>query len=710
MAIDASNGYIYLGTWNKGVMRSVDDGRTWTTLGLSGKYLRGIALDAANPQVLYVAAANEGVYVTTSARGTGSLALLAGSPKTPEELAIVDNVLWVAAGTAGVFKGTGSGGSRTFSKAAARHQRRGVLLHRYGVQAERIGGRALRRQLQGTEGRSLQRQHVQVHRWWCHVAIHHAGSEQDRLRAVGGYRALVAQESEPCFRIGKPCYVASQIVIDPANPQIVYATGRSGAWRLDNGGENWRPAVRGIGATITRGAAVEASGDNVFVALADYVLIQSSDNGVNFERNSRPWATSATAWPSTPGDRILWSTSPRVSATPTPRAICGATTTRSPRCLGVGGHWREVGNKRIMGVALVPKDGGGRILFAAVDGGGLWRKEDNGAWAKVSSEISATAATGGNDRRVVRGVSASNGVLYAYDPYRGVYRSTDLGLTWERIWAKASIGVFTGFMSVDPQNPGTLYVAPGDSVYRIDGADKGTVGSGLTAVNLNVPRPGPVYVASDRSVWTVQQVTQAEPATLLRSTDRGASWVRVDDPVWRGQVATATGLAFNTGDGDPAKGRAFVTTDGTGMLIAKFVRSGTPDDLEQPTAVMQRPAEGTTLPQGETLTVSGTASDNVGVTGVDVVILRYDDEVQGYLQADGSFGGEQGARLPATLSNPGGTTTNWTFSTALPGGSYYAFALARDAAGNETIDVPVRGFAVLSPGANPTRPPRPSPW
>ena len=110
-----TNEYIYVGTYNQGVMRSSDDGATWTTLGLGGQYIRGMAIDDNSPQTLYVACydtdtdgTNEAVYKITNARGTPTVTRLNTSFLIAEELVVINGVLYVAANTDGVWKYEGS--------------------------------------------------------------------------------------------------------------------------------------------------------------------------------------------------------------------------------------------------------------------------------------------------------------------------------------------------------------------------------------------------------------------------------------------------------------------------------------------------------------------------------------------------------------------------------------------------------------------------
>ena len=101
-AFDPQRDLVYTATFEQGVYRSADHGYTWTPLGASGRFLRGIAIDPADPDVLYVAAYGEGVYKTVDAADTGTFVQLPTAPARPEELLIVGSSLFVAAGTAGI--------------------------------------------------------------------------------------------------------------------------------------------------------------------------------------------------------------------------------------------------------------------------------------------------------------------------------------------------------------------------------------------------------------------------------------------------------------------------------------------------------------------------------------------------------------------------------------------------------------------------------
>jgi len=104
MLAPASNGYLYAATSNAGVMRSGDDGSTWTTIGLStssGAVLRGLVISPKSANVLYVAnygAGNasypSGLYVSTNASSPSpTFSPVPGAPADVEDLTMIGSTL-----------------------------------------------------------------------------------------------------------------------------------------------------------------------------------------------------------------------------------------------------------------------------------------------------------------------------------------------------------------------------------------------------------------------------------------------------------------------------------------------------------------------------------------------------------------------------------------------------------------------------------------
>src|SRR5207237_8713140 len=128
--------------------------------------------------------------------------------------------------------------------------------------------------------------------------------------------------------------------------------------------------------------------------------------------------------------------------------------------------------------------------------GGVLRKAGAGKWVQ-------TAGASGPMRGLQATRSASfawtpgSPSVYLYDRASGVWRSSDDGLTWTRIWSHTSNVENTGYVAADPRTPSVLYVSSADALYRLDGADAGASVEGGTIVaapQVDVPRPGPLAV------------------------------------------------------------------------------------------------------------------------------------------------------------------------------------------------------------------------
>jgi tripartite motif-containing protein 71 len=114
-----------------------------------------------------------------------------------------------------------------------------------------------------------------------------------------------------------------------------------------------------------------------------------------------------------------------------------------------------------------------------------------------------------------------------------------------------------------------------------------------------------------------------------------------------------------------------------------------PSDTSAPTTTLSTPTNGQSFLLGP-ISISGSASDDVGVTQVRVSI-RNNATLQWW---NGSTWGAF-AYVPATLLTPGGTTTSWSYSfTPSATGSYGIQVRSVDAAGNVGDNTAWRNFTV----------------
>ena len=360
--------------------------------------------------------------------------------------------------------------------------------------------------------------------------------------------------------LGQRDFIANEIAFVPASLGHVVVVGKSGLWASGDGAVNWYPMVRGLGVTVARSVAADPnSAGRAYAALADWDLLQSAD-GLAHVTNAPPGNASfgqslaldtavapamvyfGAGDPNTNTNGDLWSDPDPASGTPWTSEGLGAVT----------------GGKRVMGVA-VQRVSGSPVVLAAVEQGGVWRKA-GGSWTQVSSQAMVAAQ---KSRSAPFAWAPGSSTVYLYDHQTGVWRSADNGSTWTLIWQKPSPYDMSGYLAIDPQAPASLYVSVAlNGVYRLDNANKGAVGSGITPVTVgSFASPGAIEFGPDRALYVATVALPAVPPRLSRSLDLGKTWADIDDSTYRATAVFPTALAIGS------HGELYVSTRGDGVVV-----------------------------------------------------------------------------------------------------------------------------------------------
>ena len=152
-----------------------------------------------------------------------------------------------------------------------------------------------------------------------------------------------------------------------------------------------------------------------------------------------------------------------------------------------------------------------------------------------------------------------------------------------------------------------------------------------------------------------------------------------------GQAGAGSGSYYATARASDAAGNPSTT-----MPFTRFTVSG-PPDTTAPDTVIAVPTSGQSFALG-TVTMSGSASDNVGVSSVRVAIQ---DTGSGQWWTGSTWAASQ-QWLNATLFSPGAPSTGWSYAWHSPAsGGYTAFARATDAATNVDTSPASRASTVL---------------
>src|SRR6185437_11005964 len=272
-----------------------------------------------------------------------------------------------------------------------------------------------------------------------------------------------------------------------------------------------------------------------------------------------------------------------------------------------GHNWKNISDKyfqtgSVGAIAIAPSNP--RIIYAGtgdpairntfLTGDGMYKSTDAGkSWSRIgleNTEVISCIIVDPNDPDVV--YVAAMGHVWAPNPERGVFKTTDGGKSWKKVlYVNEDTGAIT--LAMDPKNPRVLYAAmwqayrrhwtfssggPGSGIYKtLDG------GSHWNNISRNPGLPRGVFgkvglavAPSDSNV--VYALVQASykpghPGGLFRSDDGGKSWRLMNDSL----DITQRAFYYNTVYVDPKDPNAiylpnadvFVSHD-SGRKLAKL--------------------------------------------------------------------------------------------------------------------------------------------
>jgi photosystem II stability/assembly factor-like uncharacterized protein len=227
-------------------------------------------------------------------------------------------------------------------------------------------------------------------------------------------------------------------------------------------------------------------------------------------------------------------------------------------------QWRSIGPFRGgRSVAAVGVVGDPDTYYMGTTGGGLWKTDNRGiSWRNVSDGYFKTATIGavavadadpnvvyvGTGEHAVRGVMTHSG--------DGMYRSTDAGKTWKR--AGLELTRHIARIVVHPKNPDTVLVAAQGPLYSPSperGIFKSTDGgvtwkkvlfvndkTGAAELSMDATNPRVLYAAMWEHGRLPWQVISGGPGSgLYKSTDTGETWEKMTEglPTEMGKMAIA---------------------------------------------------------------------------------------------------------------------------------------------------------------------------
>ncbi|MFJ7158490.1 RICIN domain-containing protein [Streptomyces sp. NPDC101118] len=541
LVIDPSdNRTLLLGTRKNGLWRSTDSGVTWRQVSSfpvkdgagSGAGISFVTYGPAGSRTIYVGVADRSTSLYRSTDGGSTWQAVPGQPtgQLPQHGVLsgdgslyltYTNALGPNGVTAGsVWKHTPSGGAwKNVSPSQGG----------YGFSGLAVDPRKPSTVMVTT-----------LDRWW---------PEDEIYRTTDGGTTWKALAEKSVRNASAAPYVGTHtghwmtaLAVDPFDSgHVLYGTG-NGIWRskdanaIDSGGtSHWTAGARGLEETALMDAIAPPGGAAVVTAMGDQGGFRHDDlTKVPAGRLGNPVMTNST-------DIDFAQANPSMMVR-----------------VGRGGAYSTDGGTSWNGFKAEPVAGAqdGRVALAADGSTIVWTQAGQAPYRSTDKGASWTRAVGlGADAVVVADRSSartfyslSGGTLHA---------STDGGATFT---ARAT-NLPAGRLTAVPGTAGDLWIA-GGTQGLLHSTDGGRTFTTLTtvqsasALGFGKAAPGASYQAL-YLIGTVKDVTG-----VFRSTDRGATWLRVNDDAH--QWGAIGGVGVITGDPD-TYGRVYVGTNGRGL-------------------------------------------------------------------------------------------------------------------------------------------------
>ncbi|MFF8191694.1 RICIN domain-containing protein [Streptomyces bobili] len=543
LAINPSaNGTLLLGTRKNGLWRSTDHGVTWSQVSSfpvkdgasSGAGIAFVTYGPAGSKTVYVGVADKSTSLYRSTDGGSTWQAVSGQPTgdMPQHGVISgDGSLYltyansIGDATAGsVWKYTPDGGAwKDISPSQGN----------YG-----FSGLAVDPQKPSTVMVST------LHRWW----------PQDELyRSTDGGTTWKAQAAKSERDASGAPYVGTGVghwmtamAIDPFNSgHVLYGTG-GGIWRskdanaTDNGGtSHWTVGARGLEETALFDAIAPPGGATVITAMGDL-------GGFRHD--------SLTKVPAGRLDNPMMITSTDIDFAQSKPSMM----VRVGRGGKQDGAYSADGGNSWNGFKAEPVDSAasGQVALAADGSAIVWTQAGQAPYRSTDKGASWSKVSGLGNGAVVVADRSSAKTFYSLHGGK-LYASTDGGATFT---ARAT-SLPDGRLAAVPGIAGDLWIS-GSGKGLLHSTDGGRTFTTLTtvksasALGFGKAAPGADYQAL-YLIGTVKDVTG-----VFRSTDKGATWLRVNDDAH--QWGSIGGVGVVTGDPDTF-GRVYVGTNGRGL-------------------------------------------------------------------------------------------------------------------------------------------------
>nr|WSX48518.1 RICIN domain-containing protein [Streptomyces sp. NBC_00974] len=541
----ADNGTLLLGTRKNGLWRSTDHGATWSQVSSfpvkdgasSGAGISFVTYGPAGSKAVYVGVADRSTSLYRSTDGGSTWQAVPGQPtgQMPQHGVLSgDGSLYLTYTNALGPNGVTAGSVWKHTPADGAWKNISPSQGSYGFSGLAVDPRRPSTVMVTTLGR-----------WWPEDEIYRTTDGGTTWKALAD-KSVRDASAAPYVGTGTGHWMTA-LAVDPFDSgHVLYGTG-SGILRSkdanasDSGGtSHWSVGARGLEETALLDAIAPPGGAHVITAMGDLGGFRhDSLTEVPPGRLQNPMMTNSTSIDFAQSNPSMMVRVGRGGAQD------GAYSTDGGR------SWNGFASEPVAGAdsgrATLSADGSAIVWTQT--GQAPYRSTDKGAsWSKVSG-LGTDAVVVADRSSAGTFYSLAGGTLYA---------STDGGATFS---ARAANLPVDGRLKAVPGVAGDLWIAGGGQglLHSTDGGrtfTRLTTVQSASALGFGKAAPGASYQAL-YLIGTVKDVTG-----VFRSTDAGATWLRVNDDAHQWGSIGGTGVI--TGDPD-AFGRVYVGTNGRGL-------------------------------------------------------------------------------------------------------------------------------------------------
>lgn len=546
LAVDpAANGTLLLGTRKNGLWRSTDHGATWSQLPSfpvkdgagSGAGISFVTYGPAGSKTVYVGVADRTTSLYRSTDGGSTWQAVPGQPtgQMPQHGVLSgDGSLYLTYTNALGPNGVTGGSVWKHTPAGGTWRNVSPSQGNYGFSGLAVDPRKPSTVMVTTLGR-----------WWPEDEVYRTTDGAATWKALAG-KSVRDASAAPYVGTGTGHWMTA-LAIDPFDSgHVLYGTG-SGILRSkdahasDNGGtSHWIVGARGLEETALLDAIAPPGGAHVITAMGDLGGFRhDSLTEVPTGRLNNPTMANSTSIDFAQSHPSMM--------------------VRVGRGGAQDGAYSTDGGISWNGFASEPAAGSdsGRVALSADGSAIVWTQAGQAPYRSTDRGASWSKVGGLGTDAVVVADRSSAGTFYSLAGGT-LYASTDGGATFTARAADLPAG---GRLKAVPGAAGDLWIA-GGSQGLLHSTDGGRTFTRLapvkaaSAIGFGKAAPGGSYQAL-YLIGTVKDTTG-----VFRSTDKGATWLRVNDDAHQWGGIGGTGVI--TGDPD-AFGRVYVGTNGRGL-------------------------------------------------------------------------------------------------------------------------------------------------